>query len=141
MLVFYANANLLQALHRLMTHICVSHPRARALVDSGFLITDYFVGYIMLFIVGILSFVGVVSKIQSTLLFNTSFARSVRRGKLVRTVGMQKAEPEKDKLYSGTSSSGNGSGDREVAKNRRPHLQPVSQQGRVSADGLLKRRM
>lgn len=59
----------------------------------------------------ILSFIAIVGKIQSTLLFNVTFAKSVRRGKLVRTVGMQKADPAKDRLDADAAGGGpNGGG-------------------------------
>ena len=91
-LILYANANLLLAVHRAMEYLAPRSRRARRLVDGGYWLLDCVLGWALLGLLGAMSLVGVVGRIQTTMLFNVTFARSVRRGSLVKTIGTAKAE-------------------------------------------------
>jgi signal transduction histidine kinase len=144
-LVLYANANLLVALHRAATNICVKNPRTRAAVDAGFLAVDAVIGYTMLAVVGLLSFVAIVGKAQATLLFNSTFAKSVRRGKLVRTVAGQKTPEERrreeaDATAKGAPRGGGGGGAGAAATHASIVVLRNGPASRgVSSDGLVRR--
>lgn len=98
LLILYANLNLLLAAHRAAVHLATRSPRARAAVDAGFMVLDLLVGYILLGVIGLLSLIGIIARIQTTLLFNVTFARSVRRGSIVRTIGGKKADGASSQL-------------------------------------------
>lgn len=72
---------------------CACSPAARALVDAGYLFMDSLIGYTLLAVIGLLSFTGVVGWLQSLLLFNPTFAKSIRRGQLVTTIGLARTDP------------------------------------------------
>ena len=61
-------------------------------MDGGYWLLDCVLGWALLGLLGAMSLVGVVGRIQTTMLFNVTFARSVRRGSLVKTIGTAKAE-------------------------------------------------
>ena len=44
---------------------------------------DYFVGYLLFGFLFFFSFLGFMARIQATLLFNTKFAKSLKRGHLM----------------------------------------------------------
>mmetsp|Transcript_7771 Transcript_7771/g.23366 ORF Transcript_7771/g.23366 Transcript_7771/m.23366 type:complete len:731 (-) Transcript_7771:730-2922(-) len=94
-LIIYANVSLLMAVHRAAVLIATRSPRARAVVDAGFLFCDIVAGGILLATVGFLSLIGVVAWAQHQLLFGASFARSIRRGELVGVLGHDRASPSK----------------------------------------------
>ncbi|KAJ9527498.1 hypothetical protein QJQ45_025772 [Haematococcus lacustris] len=91
-LILYANLNLLAVVHRAATQMATRTPAARAFVDAGFLALDCVIGYILLAVLALLSFIGIVGWLQNLLLFNPTFAKSIRRGQLVRTIGLTKAD-------------------------------------------------
>ncbi|PNH12435.1 1,3-beta-glucan synthase component FKS1, partial [Tetrabaena socialis] len=91
-LIVYANIQLLLAVHRTLEQVAPRSRRARRLVDGGHQLLDSLVGWTVLGLLGALSMAGVVQRIQTTMLFNVTFARSVRRGSLVKTIGTVKAE-------------------------------------------------
>ncbi|GAX79705.1 hypothetical protein CEUSTIGMA_g7146.t1 [Chlamydomonas eustigma] len=92
MRILYANLCMLRACHHAATHLAIRSPRARAIVDQGYWIIDAACGTVLLAVIGLLSLLGVVAWAQHQLLFSISFARSIRRGQLVRTLGTLKAE-------------------------------------------------
>lgn len=69
--------------------VCIKY---RALVDTGYLVMDTLIGYALLCIIGLLSLTGIVAWLQAILLFNPTFAKSIRRGQLVRTIGLAKTD-------------------------------------------------
>ena len=91
-LIVYANVNLLLALHRTLEHVAPRSHSARRLVDGGYWLMDCGLGWLLLGLLGAFSLAGVVGRVQTTMLFNVTFARSVRRGSLVKTIGTAKAE-------------------------------------------------
>ncbi|GIL42995.1 hypothetical protein Vafri_807, partial [Volvox africanus] len=91
-LILYVNANLLLALHRTLEHVAPRARLARQLVDGGYWLMDCCLGWVLLGLLGALSLVGIVARVQTTMLFNVTFARSVKRGNLVKTIGVVKAE-------------------------------------------------
>lgn len=90
--ILYANLCLLLAGHHAAVHLATRSPRARAIVDGGFHFMDAVCGTVLLAVLGFLSLLGIVSWAQHTLLFSVSFARSIRRGQLVRTLGTIKTD-------------------------------------------------
>ncbi len=99
--IIYAEVNLVLIVHRAATHIATKSPRARAFVDLGYHLSDYVIGYSLLLVLAVLSFTGIVSWLQTLLLFNPLFAKAVRRGQLVRTLGLP---PAKDGAGAGSNS-------------------------------------
>ncbi|KAG2499845.1 hypothetical protein HYH03_002136 [Edaphochlamys debaryana] len=91
-LIAYANINIALALHRGLEHAAPRSRTARRLVDGGHAVQDWLVGWSVLLVLGVLSLLGLVSRIQTTLLFNVTFAKSVKRGSLVKTIGLAKEE-------------------------------------------------
>ncbi len=92
LLILYANAYIAIAAHRALEHLAPHSRSMQRLVDGGYKLQDSAVGWAVLGVVGALSLAGVVGRIQTTILFNVTFARSVRRGSLVKTIGTVKAE-------------------------------------------------
>ena len=64
MLLLYANLLLAISAHRAATHLATSSPRSRALVDAGYWLLDCLVGYTLLTLLSILSFLGIVAWLQ-----------------------------------------------------------------------------
>ncbi|KAG2448290.1 hypothetical protein HYH02_006874 [Chlamydomonas schloesseri] len=90
-LLVYANALLAMAVHRGLEAVAPrSWTGARRLVDGGHLLLDSCVGWAVLGMLGALSLLGFVGRVQTMLLFNVTFARSVKRGSLVKTIGTAK---------------------------------------------------
>eukprot|EP00198_Chlamydomonas_reinhardtii_P002655 XP_001691991.1 predicted protein [Chlamydomonas reinhardtii] len=54
------------------------------------MLLDCCVGWAVLGMLGALSLLGFVGRVQTMLLFNVTFARSVKRGSLVKTIGTAK---------------------------------------------------
>ena len=75
--------------HRAAMHLCTRTPRGRVAVDAGFRLIDTLVGALIMLVLGICSLVGFVAYLQHRLLFSISFAKSIRRGQLVKTLGMR----------------------------------------------------
>ncbi|GLC72072.1 hypothetical protein PLESTF_001201000 [Pleodorina starrii] len=93
LLIVYANANLGLALHRAAEHAAPRGSRAAAaLVDGGYWLMDCCLGWLLLGVLGVLSLVGLVERVQTTMLFNVTFAQSVKRGSVVKTIGVAKAD-------------------------------------------------
>ncbi|KAG1671275.1 hypothetical protein FOA52_010846 [Chlamydomonas sp. UWO 241] len=86
LLILYANLSLVMAAHRAAIHLATRSPSARAAVDAGFHFCDTVCGAVLLATVGLLSLIGIVAWAQNQLLFGTGFARSIRRGQLVRVL-------------------------------------------------------
>ncbi len=63
-------------------------------MDRGYWLIDWGVGTLLLCLVTLLAWLGFVSRLQTRLLFNSSFAESIQRGKLVRTIGLMKLDEE-----------------------------------------------
>ncbi|PNW85408.1 hypothetical protein CHLRE_03g185000v5 [Chlamydomonas reinhardtii] len=90
-LLVYANALLATAVHRGLEAVAPrSWTGARRLVDGGHMLLDCCVGWAVLGMLGALSLLGFVGRVQTMLLFNVTFARSVKRGSLVKTIGTAK---------------------------------------------------
>lgn len=109
LLILFANLCLALAAHRAATHIATRSPRGRAFVDAGYKVLDTLTGYIVLGILGFLSLLGIIARIQTTLLFNVTFARSVKRGSIVRTIGRKNMEGAPASLGALLGSDGDGS--------------------------------
>ncbi|PNH09351.1 putative callose synthase 6 [Tetrabaena socialis] len=82
-LLLYANAQLLLAVHRGVEHLAPRSAGGMSLVDAGYWATDALAGTLLLCLVTLLAWLGFVSRLQTRLLFNATFADSIRRGKLV----------------------------------------------------------
>ncbi|KAG2442515.1 hypothetical protein HXX76_002601 [Chlamydomonas incerta] len=90
-LLAYANALLAMAVHRGLEAVAPrSWTGAQRLVDGGHMLLDCCVGWAVLGMLGALSLLGFVGRVQTILLFNVTFARSVKRGSLVKTIGTAK---------------------------------------------------
>ena len=119
-LILYANVNLLLVGIRSLTLMVTSRssPHARALVDRGHLMVDTVCAYLVLAAVGAASLIGVVAWAQTRLLFNVSFARSVRRGELIDTLGPSPSKVVPPQLcVSSTPDNGPGLGNRSCGRN------------------------
>ncbi|GLC38942.1 hypothetical protein PLESTB_000464000 [Pleodorina starrii] len=92
LLIAYANANLLLAVHRVAEQLAPRSGSARRLVDSTYWVIDASLGWLLLGLCGALSLTGFVGRLQTKLLFNVTFATSVKRGRLVKTIGLAEAE-------------------------------------------------
>ncbi|EFJ51969.1 hypothetical protein VOLCADRAFT_87013 [Volvox carteri f. nagariensis] len=126
--ILYANANLLLALHRAVEHLAPRSPSSRRLVDGGYWLMDCSLGWLLLGLLGALSLVGVVARVQTTMLFNVTFARSVRRGSLVKTIGMSKAERRQKEAVLGMMMGQEGPGSSSSSS--------MGAEGREGGDGI-----
>ncbi|GLC51113.1 hypothetical protein PLESTB_000467200 [Pleodorina starrii] len=93
-LLLYANSQLVLAVHRALEQLAPTSAAARALVDRGYWLIDWGVATLLLSFVTLLAWLGFVSRLQTRLLFNSNFAASIRRGKLVRSTGLMKLDEE-----------------------------------------------
>ncbi|GIL73021.1 hypothetical protein Vretifemale_3258, partial [Volvox reticuliferus] len=93
-LLLYANSQLVLAVHRALEQLAPASSAARTLVDRGYWLIDWGVGTLLMCFVTLLAWLGFVSRLQTRLLFNSTFAASIRRGKLVRSTGLMKLDEE-----------------------------------------------
>eukprot|EP00798_Chlamydomonas_sp_ICE-L_P008246 gene8246-1515_t len=76
-LFMFANLMVLIAVHKASTCVYSQNNVIRDFCDSGYYVIDHAVGYLMFFILLIMSFVGIFQLLQSKLLFNESFSQDV----------------------------------------------------------------
>eukprot|EP00201_Polytomella_parva_P021635 CAMPEP_0175046592 /NCGR_PEP_ID=MMETSP0052_2-20121109/5116_1 /TAXON_ID=51329 ORGANISM="Polytomella parva, Strain SAG 63-3" /NCGR_SAMPLE_ID=MMETSP0052_2 /ASSEMBLY_ACC=CAM_ASM_000194 /LENGTH=743 /DNA_ID=CAMNT_0016310355 /DNA_START=1211 /DNA_END=3442 /DNA_ORIENTATION=- len=87
--VCYANMVMLVAFHRFAVFLDPSNDLLRQFVDYGFYAIDMIVGFVMISLLALLSFIGVVGILQSKLLFNDSFAQTVNTTRISKALRIE----------------------------------------------------
>ncbi|KAG2442546.1 hypothetical protein HXX76_002632 [Chlamydomonas incerta] len=93
-LLLYVNSQLVLAAHAALEVLAPGSAACRALVDGVYWALDWLLGGGLLCVVSLCAWLGVVDWLQTRLLFSATFADSVRRGKMVRTIGLMKLDEE-----------------------------------------------
>jgi len=95
LLIYYADLQVVVFIIQFMQHTNQDRVSIRHAVDRAYYLLDYFVGVMIFGVLFVLSFTGIIDIIQNTLLFNVSFARSIRSRELVEAIGFEK-DQDKD---------------------------------------------